>query len=380
MCSTFAALVLILGAGGCRTGSPSGELETHFHEGSLSSKQLSLLLSEHVMLAYELIVSAADSIIHQTEDHEVYRNALRWKINAIPQTVTASVHEDPVFSLFDVWVLQVQMRQFFTEGPGTNLFGAHQAIAVRSASRLEAATEGIAQQALGPNTDFRNFRSLVHQTAEKHPVATLGLERPPIVQEYLDFVKPGGGFLQLASSANEKLAFLGNLMLFETRVMPEMGRWQSELLLADTNSYPAITQPLLPLTNLNRLTETVDSLPAIVVQEREITLADIERQRLDTLERIDRMRQETLLSIRREREAFESFIAERMTNAFAEIGKQRSALIAELSSLAEEQTAPVVPWSKELIDHLMKRLTPWGIGAGVIALIGLGLLWRRTGG
>src|SRR5687768_15899871 len=62
---------------------------------------------------------AASSIERQTTDPMVRRNAMLWKIRAVPEMRKACFRLEPVSSLVDAWTLARQMDQFFSDGAGT---------------------------------------------------------------------------------------------------------------------------------------------------------------------------------------------------------------------------------------------------------------------
>ncbi|MGD8868636.1 MAG: hypothetical protein PVI01_13445, partial [Gemmatimonadales bacterium] len=97
-----------------------------------------------------MIELTADSIISATRDPEVQYNALVWKANAIPAYQRAMFHPDPLVSLVDGWTLTVQMREYFDEGGGGDLFGPQQPLAVTISQRLEAATDSAVAARLEP--------------------------------------------------------------------------------------------------------------------------------------------------------------------------------------------------------------------------------------
>jgi hypothetical protein len=75
---------------------------------------------------------AAAAIVRRATDDAVKRNALLWKLNAIPEMRKACFRPEPVASLIDAWTFVRQMDQLFREGPGANAFGPFQLEALES--------------------------------------------------------------------------------------------------------------------------------------------------------------------------------------------------------------------------------------------------------
>ena len=68
----------------------------------------------------------ASSIEQRTTDATVRRNALLWRIRAIPEMRKACFRMEPVGGLVDAWTLSRQMDQLFSEGAGASAFGTFQ--------------------------------------------------------------------------------------------------------------------------------------------------------------------------------------------------------------------------------------------------------------
>ena len=61
---------------------------------------------------------AASSIERQTTDPVVRRNAMLWKIRAVPEMRKACFRLEPVSGLVDAWTLARQMDHLFSDGAG----------------------------------------------------------------------------------------------------------------------------------------------------------------------------------------------------------------------------------------------------------------------
>jgi hypothetical protein len=79
---------------------------------------------------------AATSIERRAADSTVRRNALLWKIRAIPEMRKACFRLEPIGALLDAWTFARQMDHFFAEGAGADAFGPLQPEAVEVSRRL----------------------------------------------------------------------------------------------------------------------------------------------------------------------------------------------------------------------------------------------------
>ena len=78
----------------------------------------------------------ATSIEQRTTDATVRRNALLWRIRAIPEMRKACSRIEPVGGLVDAWTLSRQIYQLFSEGAGAGAFGTFQPEVVAVSRRL----------------------------------------------------------------------------------------------------------------------------------------------------------------------------------------------------------------------------------------------------
>ena len=85
---------------------------------------------------------AATAIERRAADSTVRRNALLWKVRAIPEMRKACFRLEPVSALVDAWIFARQMDQLFSEGAGAGAFGTFQPEAVEVSRRLVAADAG----------------------------------------------------------------------------------------------------------------------------------------------------------------------------------------------------------------------------------------------
>jgi len=81
---------------------------------------------------------AADRIAADSPDRNVDRQALAFKIDAVPSVYTAAYRVDPLAAAMDVWALAFQLRRYVDAGPGGKIFGAQQPLAKDMAGDLLA--------------------------------------------------------------------------------------------------------------------------------------------------------------------------------------------------------------------------------------------------
>ena len=84
----------------------------------ITSAALSAVVFGLASRVTERVETAADSIIDLSDDPEMRRRALVWKIYAIPEAQLAVFQLDPLVAALDTWVFAIQMRHYFETGGG----------------------------------------------------------------------------------------------------------------------------------------------------------------------------------------------------------------------------------------------------------------------
>jgi hypothetical protein len=135
---------------------------------------------------------AADEILAGTEDAHVTRNALLWKMNALPAMHVAVFQSDPLMGFLDAWTLTVQMRHFFTTGAGRNAFGPLQSIAVEASEALERAV-GEVVASVTVSGDAPEGEQIVRAWEDSHPITSMEFLRETTASQVLRTRRAGAG-------------------------------------------------------------------------------------------------------------------------------------------------------------------------------------------
>ena len=111
--------------------SPWPEIRPDFRAGALR-----LRMHEYSITFAAAVDLASTAIEQRSPDPTVQRNALLWRVRAIPEMRKACFRLEPIGALVDAWILARQMHHLFTEGAATSAFGALQAEAVTASREM----------------------------------------------------------------------------------------------------------------------------------------------------------------------------------------------------------------------------------------------------
>ena len=257
--STFAAVVLA----GCSTtptptdsaSSPRPPAVNRAGNGGITPEHLRLQLDSLERQLSAGVIAAARRISTGTSSPRVQRAALVWKMHTIPVCRGGLRQSEPVIRLLDLWAFAVQLREFLTTGSGQALFGGQQHIGQGCARSMERNVRRVARAYFAPK-DFQKVSRYLKRWVKAHPIED-SLGRQAGLADFQ--IKPGftDALLKLdwfpltdltgLDSTAKAIDHLAHSAEHSTRLLqqiPEMARWQLELLAYDVVERPAIARTL----------------------------------------------------------------------------------------------------------------------------------------
>ncbi|MEH0154702.1 hypothetical protein V6R21_11225 [Limibacter armeniacum] len=278
-----------------------------------------------------LIEESADSILQHSEDWTVKDNALRWKMYAIPAAQRAMLVNDPLIGLFDISALCIQMKHFFENGAGNQLFGPYQPLAITTSDSLINRSMQVFST-LSENRDSSKASKTIKKFAQDYPIQSIYFNRmstTPLLSKYVD--KEKMGLKKMASGATETLQQLTERLNLYIDLLPRQARWQAAYLIRQSLEQVASDSITSQVFNridhlesyLDRLTMVTERIPSLVDNERRYITADLQQERVLLIEEVRSERVIIFNKITEERKAILSevdAIANRsITNAFDQL-------------------------------------------------------------
>jgi hypothetical protein len=314
--------------------------------------------------------AVADQLIAGTTNQSIRRDALVWKIEAVPIMRQTLFHANPFVALGDTWVFLWQMSDYFQNGPGKQAFGESAPVAAAACERLEKQLTEVAASCThsGNVTDIRTF---VEKWAADHPIQHSISARESVVG-YLTRRR-----LQETFSAPEVVSDLVVTMDDLSRRMdvysgqlPEESRWEAELFAMDLarqyqaeNAMPLAGRGVQSLANtagavdrtvapLERAANALEAIPETMARERGAAQQDIHEEISRTLQFEEQELKATL------------------TQLTSDVTNERVAALLELHrNIAEERIAFTQDLQRlgfSLVDHAFLRTAQL---AAVMALV-----------
>jgi hypothetical protein len=212
------------------------------------------------------VSSTATEMARATTSRSARESAIRWKIQVIPAMEAARLVIDPRVGLAGAWAICVRQRVLF-DGPfGEETFADQAPVARRLAADLEKQAVDLASLYLPPER-IAEVSDQLEQLAAEAPMIMGGFNIAAIVKRPArpDASDPLGQVLQIPLMPFAVIGAIGDTPaeirnitnvaagFGETaRAMPELARWQLELLLLQSEDHAAVK-------DFGRLTAAVDS-------------------------------------------------------------------------------------------------------------------------
>jgi hypothetical protein len=340
-------------------------------------------LREYAITFAARVDLTATSIERRAPDAVVARNALLWKLRAIPEMRQACFRPEPVGALIDAWTFVRQMDQFFREGAGVKAFGPLQPEALEVSGRLVGEMREITDSiAVSPDARVRLERQIVDPWLAAHPLGDLSFVRESPLARFAEQSAENGNVLQSVGTIEDVVSSLSQQVRIQLADLPRQIRGEIDLLRADAlppDLLPSLRKDLhVAAEAANSIASTAETVPELVARERAIVLDEVSRQRAMVL---------TAISIERERAVeviVRAFAAER-EHLLRDIDVQRRATlewataerraaIAELRAevaaavgTVRSERAAVAGDLRQLADLVLLRLALGLIAAVVLA-------------
>jgi hypothetical protein len=225
---------------------------------------------------------------------EIKKQALLWKIYAIPAMIRSLSINDPFAAGLDAWILSVQMLQYFEDGYGKDLFGEHQDIAITASKLIISDVENVARETKVMH-DISRGQKITKEWTKKNPIKNNRFLRISAIDTVAHIIGSQG--FDLGTSV-ESIAIsvyeLKDQVTLYTNYLPKQIKWQAEYelynFLGDSlieNSLSNIDRVVL---STERISKVIEESPDLVREIHLLTLLEMDKQRLETMEMISQER------------------------------------------------------------------------------------------
>ncbi len=326
---------------------------------------------------------AAAAIERRATDSTVRRNALLWKVRAVPEMRKACFRLEPVSALIDAWIFARQMDQLFSDGAATSAFGTYQPEAVEVSRRLVDQMREIAGSiAVSPEARSTFEHRIIDPWLAQHPLRDITFVRESPIARFADQSRARGDTLQSVGTIEDVVLSLSQQARIYLADLPRQVRGELDLMRSDMLPDDAMTSILGDLhvsaTAADRIAVTAAAMSPLMLSERRIVLEEISRQRALVMDALSVERERAIGAIVRafaeERsELLRSFESQRLATLEWATAERREAvaevhreLAGSMEALRGER-AVVVDDLRHIVDVVLLRVAIFLVAAVVLA-------------
>ena len=354
------ALLAALSVLGCNTTPAKPTLMANTAKDELSVYQLRAMDYEYAARFAQLVAATAEQIVEHTDDPDVRKRALQWRLWAMPQARSAAFDQDPLAGFLELWALAVQQRQHFSEGAGESWFGEQQSMAVATATHLEREVEELAADVLSEDR-LAPMAEGVREWAAEHPIEGQLYVRPTARADLASFFSPDHhGGLKAVGSMEETMRDLSDRISILSSQMPFEARWQGEYLIEALFEDRVHGRIDSMVGSMEEMTTFLDSFEGTLSAQTQSLLEGVERERMTVFNAIEEERAAIVKAV----------------------GDERALIVEKLDGQVDRVATRLDSAGKGLIDYFFTRLIQVLLVTGVVVmllvLLALFVLRRRA--
>ncbi len=282
---------------------------------------------------------AATAIERRAADSTVRRNAVLWRVRAIPEMRKACFRLESVSALIDAWIFARQMDRLFSEGAGASAFGTFQPEAVAVSRRLVDQLREIGGSiAASPEARAQFERRVIDPWLAEHPLRDLTFVRESPIARFAEQSRARGDTLQSVGTIEDLAVSLSQQARIYLAELPRQVRGEVDLMLSDM--LPAATVASIQndlhmsAAAADRIASTAETISPIALNERRVVLDEMSRQRVLVMAAVSVEREQAVAAIVR------AFAAER-TELLGNVESQRLATLEWATAERREAIADV---------------------------------------
>jgi hypothetical protein len=311
------------------------------------------------------IERAADSIRAVSDEPSVRRNALLWKMYAIPAAQEAVLLPDPAASIIDVWAFAKQMEQYFDRGDGRDAFGPHQQIALDAVRGLDSAALDQATQVTDSTRNVDRAQTGLATFVEQYPIRGPHFGRTSFAVSSADLLAADiSSAVAAVGDINQTVGEIANRLAFHNEYLLKQVNWHLQQVLEDAAYDTSLTAALASATEaMKNASALAEGLPTLVESERATVVDALHRELTALMQSVDVQRVATLEVVATELEALVDAIA-----------RERVLVLDAVRAEREATIEAVVPLIRDAIDHGVSRAIQLLLVVGVLALLLAGVV------
>lgn len=324
---------------------------------NISNLELRLRLTDYFIRYTEYIEHTADKIYLQSDDKEIQKATLMWKIYGISAMNKAINMPDPIASFYNAWPLAKQTVIFFDTGYGKETFGEHAGLALEASRQMESDLDSIIIDIAGKEK-YLSTEPGVDEWAREHPIEDFYFSRESTLKFFAKWLgKTNFGIGGSVSTLTEQMIDLSNRINLYTDLLPRQARWQADLAMRHYLEDTAFILSRLDqlILSMERVSKTIEMSPELIENNRDIVLNDIDRQRKESLDLLVRERKAVINQLIEERKEMVKVIVQERLSVLDELKSEREIVMEELGAITTNAVSQSGQEMERIVDKVFWR-------------------------
>lgn len=340
---------------------------------SISNLELRLRLTDYFIRYTEYIEHTADKVYLQSDDPEIKKATLMWKIYGISAMNKAINMPDPIASFYNAWPLAKQTVIFFDTGYGKETFGEYSGLALEASRQMESNLDSIIIDIAG-REKYLSTEPGVDEWAREHPIEDFYFSRESTLKFFAKWLgETNFGIGGSVSTLTEQMIELSNRINIYTDLLPRQARWQADLAMMDYMEDTAFILGRLDqlILSMERVSKTIEISPELIEYNRDIVLNEIDEQRKESLDILVQERKAVIDQLIRERMEVVNVIANERLTVLEQMKSERAIIMEELGGITTNAVAQSGQEIERIVDKVFWRtvILLAAIGAFIIVSI-----------
>jgi hypothetical protein len=361
--------LLLIFLSNCGTITRTSVLVSESDSIKIGYNQLKVLLVTFYETFSNTTEQSANDIIYTTQDDDIKKMALRWKINTIAEARTSLSLGDPFASLIDMRAYCYQLNQFFVSGAGKDYFGEFQYIAIKTSEFLVKEIDKIVLQAIS-RAKFENNQEEFLEWVSSNPILGPEFSRKSTISLFVEYI--GDDTKNLSSSLGsieEALTDIRSRLTLYSQSLPKQAQWQTELIIEENMQRNEIKRTLsdldtiaASLTQINQFLQDVDLLLGSVLND---SFSEINRQRLATIG-----------YLKSERELLVNLLQSERQTLLDAVSLEREKTINDAQRITDGIMSQSSIMIYDIVDHIFYRILQLFAILAVVVFVSIIILRR----
>ena len=315
---------------------------------------------------------AADSVISASEDPDIQRGAILFKLSAIPAAHDAALRSDPLLAGIDTWAFILQLMDFVESDDGTRVFGPQAPILEVGLAEAFEELETLSDAVRSGSRDSV-LLARVDQWVDNHPITDVPFVRPSIIGEAAGLLgATGGGIGETVLSLEGSLGRLETRVAYLSETAFKQAIWAGQIAFRNALELEEATR-FFDLMDAS--TNLLDTIPPMLAEHRDAVIEALGAERYRVLLEIERLRNTTINDLKVEREIILNALRAERAIVMDAVSAERAAVMAGIDSVVQR----VVERQYAVIDRVFWRLFQLALVVGVLAIVAVLIVHRLIG-